>query len=475
MKKLAIYSLPILLFLVLIPLPVGAQSPYFVPEVLITDVKFLVHEGLGWFHGPVEHYIEIHVWTNVPQTITLMLRLYNVSSGKFVGYKTVQTKLFKGSNVIPEWITVSAPMGGCFKVLAEIIKWEYDTDTRNNAVFSNTVFLKPFVDLRVFIMWRIVHCRSVGIIPGDTIEIMIGVETTTNTTSVPARLKWEVDYLDPQSMNFKVLRRGDEEIRARRPSVIWRNITITIPNTTKIIAKANATHPWECMSLNNYADTEIEVGLDARIELLNIVTYPESTPISYSAKQLSTIPIKEDSQLMIILKVWCNDNDPDRKLLLSVSDESTYTILKQVNVAAKPEQVLRVTVQVPENPIHHWFLKDPYTIRDISVVLTGDLYEKNNIITFSLKVESTTRIVLSRLLQLILLIIIPLVVVTLGITIYRKSRRKSSLTLRSVTATVHPKYKHTLKYCPKCGFPLESGYKFCPNCGFNIQQYLSQG
>jgi len=455
------------------PIFVGAQSPYFVPEVLITDVKFLVHEGLGWLHGPIKHYIEIHVWTNVPQTITLMLRLYNVSSGKFVAYRTIQTKLSKGINVIPEWITISAPEGGYFKVLAEIIEWEYDTDTRNNAVFSNVVFLKPYVDLRVFIMWRVIHCRSVGIIPGDIIEIMIGLETTTNTTSVPARLRWEIDYLDPQSMNFIVLRRGDEEIRARRPTIIWRNITITVPNTTKIIAKANATHPWECMSLNNYAEVEINIGLDARIELSSIIIYSDSTPITFSVNRLSAIPIKEDAQFMIILKVRCNANDPNRELLLSISDESTYTILKQMNVAVKPEQVLRISVQAPENPIHHWFLKEPYTIRNISVILTGDLYERNNVVTFSLKVESTTRIVLSRLLQLILLVTIPLVIGTLSITVYRKSKSKFSSMPRLVTTPL--KYKHTLRYCPKCGSPLESDYKFCPNCGFNIQQYLSQG
>jgi len=44
-------------------------------EVAIANVSIIVHEGLSWHYGPVEHYVVTEIYTDIDQVISLKLQL----------------------------------------------------------------------------------------------------------------------------------------------------------------------------------------------------------------------------------------------------------------------------------------------------------------------------------------------------------------------------------------------------------------
>lgn len=208
------------------------------------------------------------------------MALYDIDKNKWASNKTVILTLKEGVNEIFKWVKVNACSGGHFRVYAEIVKWEYDTDLRNNMRWSNEVLLKPFVDIQVFIRYKPVKQKQSWIIlPGDTIEIDIGIKIPINTTYSPANLSWRIDVFDLKKSRYEVLRRNTEELRVEEPGTVWRNITLEVPWTSKIRVLANVTHEWEDVGFNNYAEATIEIFSDVKLEIMEkptIVTEGES-------------------------------------------------------------------------------------------------------------------------------------------------------------------------------------------------------
>jgi len=65
-------------------------------------------------------------------------------------------------------------------------------------------FLKPFVDIQVFILYKAVKQKQLWtILPGDRIEIDIGVKIPINTTHIPAKLSWRVEALNLESLRYE--------------------------------------------------------------------------------------------------------------------------------------------------------------------------------------------------------------------------------------------------------------------------------
>ena len=347
---------------------VSRYFTYFTPEVFLKSVRFVVHRGLGCYYGEsAEHLVVLEIWTNKPQTIELLLALYDINEGEWVSNRTVTLTLKEGVNEFLEWVKVKACSGGRFRVYAEIVRWEYDTDLRNNMRWSNEVFLKPFVDIQVFVLWRPVEQKqSWTILPGDTIEIDIGVEIPINTTHIPAKLYWRVEAFNLKSMRYEVLRENVEELRVGKPGTVWRNITLEIPWTSKIRVLANATHEWEDVGFNNHAETSIEVDPDIKLE---VVEKPAT--------------VTEDEVFRLVVKIVGNVEPGEGTGWVSVVDKTTDTLLKRVSVSLEPEKIIELEVKVPKNP------SPSQEYHTILVQFTGyDMYEANNKQEFTLLVKS---------------------------------------------------------------------------------------
>jgi len=363
-----------LILLLLVPLcawlltqPAQATK-YFTPEVFLTGLHLEVHEGLGCFRGEsVSQPVVLEIWTNKPQTVELLLALYDADEGKWVSNKTVTLSLREGVNEVLEWVNVNDCSGGRFWAYAEIIRWEHDTDPRNNRLRSEELFLKPFVDIQVFILYKAVKQKqSWTILPGDRIEIDIGVKIPINTTHIPAKLSWRVEALNLKSLRYEAIRENAEELRVEKPGIVWRNITLEVPWTSKIRVLANATHEWEAVGLNNYADVTLEIDPDVKIEIIEKPT-----------------EVTEGDVFRLVLKIESNVEPGGGSGWISVYNKATNTLLKKVDITLEPEKIIELEVKAPKNPnpsqVHH-----PLVVRFAGY----DMYKANNRQEFTLIVKS---------------------------------------------------------------------------------------
>lgn len=349
------------------------ESKYYSPEVWLKDVKFVIHRGQGYYFGNMSHLVLLTIWTNKPQNITVLLALYNESSKQWVENKTVTIALHEGVNVVFEWVSVNASVGGYFKVFVNITKWEYDTDVSNNWMWSNTVFLKPFVDMQVIILWRPVRQKvKVAILPGDLIEVDIGVKIPVNTTSIPAKLMWRVDEFNLKKMKYTKMEGMTLDVKATKPGIVWRNVTIVVPWVPRLVIIANVTHPWEDMGLNNFQNITVPIDPDVKVSLL-------SKPRFLMEGQIFKVTVNITSNV-----------EPSKGIgWVSIVDNTTSTLLKRVKVVLKPSEKITIEAKAPENPPAFWVVKTPVTLHNIRVAYAGyDMYAGNNVQEFTCTVTS---------------------------------------------------------------------------------------
>jgi hypothetical protein len=348
-------------------------SKYFSPEVWLKEVHFIIHRGQGYYLGNVSHLVLLSIWTNKPQNVTVLIALYNVNKGEWVVNKTVTVSLSEGLNTMFEWISINASTGGRYRVFANITSWEYDTDPTNNWAWSEERFLKPLVDIQVFIVWRPVHQKQGWtILPEDIIEIDIGIKLPTNTSSIPAKLAWKIEKYDFKLMKIHAIMGAEEEIRTVKPGIVWRNITILVPWTSKIVVVANVTHPWEDFGFNNIVNVTIPIDPDIKIEVLkkpNVVA--------------------EGSTFRVVVNITSNVEPGKGIGWVTVVDNTTATILKRVEIMLAPQKTLELEVKAPENPREFWIIRRPTATHTMVAQVTGyDLYPENNRVEFKITVMS---------------------------------------------------------------------------------------
>ena len=136
-----------------------------------------------------------------------------------------------------------------------------------------------------------------------------------NTTHIPAKLSWRVEILNLESLRYEAIRKNVEELRVEKPGMVWRNMTLEVPWTSKIRVLANATHEWEAVGLNNYADVTLEIDPDIKLEVIE-----------------KPIAVTEGDSFRLVLKMESNVEPGEGSGLISVYDKATDTFLKKVDV-----------------------------------------------------------------------------------------------------------------------------------------------
>jgi len=365
-------------------------SRFYAPEVMLMGVLFAIHRGQGYYFGNVSHLVVLTIWTNKPQNVTVLIGLYNVSGGKWVANRTVNLALDEGVNTFFEWVSVNASTGGRFRIFANITKWEYDTNTTNNWMWSNEVFLKPQVDIQIFVLWRPIEQKQTwSILPEDIIEIDIGIRLPINTSTVPAKLVWRVEKLDLRNMTFVPERGAEEDLRIVRPGMVWRNITVSVPWTSRIVVTANVTHEWEDFGYNNYVNITIDVDPDVKIGL---VSKPSV--------------VREGQVFKVVVSITSNVEPGKGIGWVSLVDNTTSTLLKMVEVELAPNKTVELEARAPENPLSFWIIRTPTTTRRMVVRFAGyDTYTENNIQDFTLTVISNQWIIAAIAIVAIIVII----------------------------------------------------------------------
>jgi len=360
------------------------------PEVMLTSLKVVIHRGQGYYFGNVSHLILVGLWTNQPQTVTLRLELVNAETNETVNAKDVTVTLDEGRTLLMEWIGVNASEGMFVRAHANITSYEADTDLDNNELWSRAVFLKPQVDIQVFVLWRPVEQKQPwSLLPEDVIEVDIGVRIPVNTSTIPAKLSWRVDRLNLREMVFELERGAEEELRTTKPGVVWRNITVVVPWTSRITVLANVTHEWEAFGYNNYVNVTIWVDPDVKLEIAEKPAFAV------------------EGQLLKVVVNLTSNVEPGKGIgWVSLVDNTTATLLKRVEVELEPERTVVLEARAPENPIAFWVVRVPSSTHDMSARFAGyDLYLENNSQEFKVTVVSYQWIVL------ILLVVVAIAVI----------------------------------------------------------------
>jgi len=108
-----------------------------------------------------------------------------------------------------------------------------------------------------------------------------------------------------------------------------------VPWTSKIRVLANATHEWEAVGVNNYADVTLEIDLDVKLEVIEKPT-----------------AVTEGDTFRLVLKIESNVEPGEGSGLISVYDKAIDTLLKKVDVSLEPEKIIELEVKAPKNQTH---------------------------------------------------------------------------------------------------------------------------
>jgi len=342
------------------------RSRYFQPEVAVVGVELAIHRGQGYYYGNVSHCIVYSIWTNTPQNVTVLLALYDFTSTppRPLNSKTVRLSLAEGVNVFMDWLSVNITRFTTVRALVNITAYQYDTDPSNNYMWSKPRTLKPFTDFRIVVLWRPkVVKQSWTLLPEDIIEIDIGVYIPINTTSIPLRLDYSISAKNLTLREFRHISKRFEEIRALAPGVIWRNFTVSVPWTSKVVVNASIYSELDDVAANNNISIAIPVDPNIRLTIAKYTSYAfEGSDVSI------TVFLKSNVEAEVGAIAW-----------ITVEDNKTATIVKRVEVSVEPEKTVEVRFKAPQNPPAVWFIRKPAETHTLTVSVAGyDVYLADN-------------------------------------------------------------------------------------------------
>jgi len=163
-----------------IELSLPIASPYKEPEVAVIDARLIIHRGQSYYAGAVNHSVMYWIWTNTPQNITVQICIFQVN-GTYKSCTTETKSLAKGVNEFVSWVAIN--QSGYMRAYVNITKYQYDTIKDNNIKYTNMVFMKPYVAVRVEISVTPIKAKVSGaIIPEDVIEVCYNVYANINLT-----------------------------------------------------------------------------------------------------------------------------------------------------------------------------------------------------------------------------------------------------------------------------------------------------
>jgi len=310
---------------------VPETSPYFEPEVAISNVTFKIHWGMGWFYGKTPHLVETWVFSNVPQTITLHYRAFDVETNETLNETDLTVYVHKGTNYVMNWVYL-AVRNETRKVATyvEITSYEQDTNLENNRMRSNIVVIKPFIDLSVTVLWKPVKQKTpLAILPGDLIEVDIGFMIPCKLSGIEIRA--DINSHNLYTNKLSPLERHHDVVASSKPNTtIWYNTTVTIPFTDKIVVNASIYHPWEYMGWNNYINTTIKIFPDTEVSHVSI----------------GALLVQSGQDVDITVKL--RSNAIGRGVGVSVFDEDVGDLIGTTHVEiSEPEMDVKFTLTAP--------------------------------------------------------------------------------------------------------------------------------
>jgi len=382
-----------------LPMP----SPLFRPEVAVLNVKLLVHTGVTWLLGKVPHLVQVVLYSNIRQRIVLEIVLYRQVNGTWVSVETRNVSLTV-FGLVPYWTWFNITLAGKYRVLAKIVKYEKDTDLRNNVAWSNVATLLPFIVVEPIL--RVVPVRTkmrYFILPGDVVRLVIALRYIANVHIIHTWLRITVMG---HGYGTRMLLHEKYSTVLHVHRLMWMNMT----NLTSTLVEI----PWKhLLEINitvgyNYAG----LSLGERKYTYRIVIDPDVALIRVNYPRVVT----ENSRVRICATV--RNNVPNGVATVETwgfANASRRVRLTRENVTTC------LTVKVPPNPRKHkWFITIPVAkvSRRLTVYVYSptDVYPPDNTMNITmtvLAVEAThLAIGFATLLALLAVLLLIIVIVT---------------------------------------------------------------
>ncbi|NPA70737.1 MAG: hypothetical protein GXO26_08005 [Crenarchaeota archaeon] len=361
---------------------VPTYSRWFSPEVAIYGLKLIAPYNYTYYSNNTILIYVIELYTNIRQSVTVTYRLYRVVGT--VPENAVETwnrsymlylKQNRGSTDFYYRDTVKVPVNGseCFRLYAEISRYENDTDLSNNHAWSNIVCLRQPVDLYVTVYLKVVKrirpgikLNDIRIFPGDTEEVTVYVFTYNNMTvrDIPYRLT--VTVYGPHAGT--VVRKVFTGVLNGYMSV--EKFNFTVPWDEKMTINATVISPEDYNPLNNIVAITVPIAYDVEIVKLS---YPH---VVMSGQPFTlTIDVRKNV-FMRTADVLVNFTN-----LGLVHD---YHIVLNNSTT----QTIKVNVRAPVLPLS-W--THPLYIENVTVkIVTLDDYPRNNIASFKIGITGKT-------------------------------------------------------------------------------------
>lgn len=331
-------------------------SPWYSPEVAILSVRLLTWRGVSYAGlGNATQMIMVQVWTNMPQNITLLLRLWQIVNGtriRVLREWTIHTYLTRGLNIIMKPISIAILEPTYVQVEARIVKYENDTYSWNNVAWSNIVLLKPLIDF--YIIVKIVKLLGkVSTIPLPEDVYLVAVKTVAGNIHRTFRLfgkympklrivlwcklPWNV-WTISKTWTFRLgtFTHGYE----------WTNTTVRLPwcIEVRVSIAVNSTFDPDVLN-NNYTESmwlgpEIKI-MSVRAPARVFAGYTFSIYVTYRTNDYGTV-------LTYVV------NDTTTRRVLVASDflqnikNTTLSLLIPVKLTSGGVHVLRVGVYGPD-------------------------------------------------------------------------------------------------------------------------------
>ena len=363
------------------------KSKYFTPEVGIVNLRIVPHLGIGQYMGkPVKHMYEIEFFTNTPQTIVVNYTLYKIVNNKYIKImswnKTYELKVNpkSGTNILyfRHWFEINVSEPTWIILRAEIVKYENDTDPRNNILWSNKVLLRPLIEMYINLTYKVVKRKYPDIslddprlFPGDVIEVKVFVKTERKVKlfNIPVKLRFK-------SIS-KVLRHKIFDTRLNKTmynqSEIMFKFYVVIPWDQELVLTANFTSPVDNYLINNNITITLPIALDAYVTRVEVPKF-----------------VLANSKFKV--KVYYMTNAWELPHVITIEVGGLSTEIEDIPKTGIISKVVEVEVTAPSVPGYlFWIIPKPTETYDMNITLTTtDDYPKNNVVTTSIVVISTS-------------------------------------------------------------------------------------
>jgi len=351
------------------------ESPWHEPEVRVMYIEWPIHKGIG----QALHTLIWGIWTNEPQTITVLLRIVRNDTGEVVWSKSINVNL--NAYEFHNFTFAELNITDFTYVYADIniTSYQYDTRLENNYLRTELIKLRPPIDLDIALYVYVEKWGRGGTVyPGETVvRVDVAVRSIyCKLLDKLTRLVIKGHYYDVlEEHRNKTFRLFDKNITVEKVNEdVWYNFTFVVPWTRgEIVFNATVVHPEEdYFGIGNIQLSAIDVP--PHITLEKVLNFPKTMKEGKEYEIKLQIITNNRPGSFTIAEVWFLNKTAEYYNFTINEGRGVYTIKFKA-----PERKV-----IFELPFGIWKLKEPSEKVGciVSISYGADIYDGDNSASF---------------------------------------------------------------------------------------------